>query len=152
MDDALYFSDQHLVVREMVRDFAQTEIAPIARAADASAEFPWDNVKKMADLGLLGVPWDPELGGSGMDYLSLHPDASTNCAKIDASHATHVRRTPPRHVADRGVRHRRAEGAYVPLLASGRVIGGFGLTEPGAGVGCRWHADHRRWTRATTTS
>jgi alkylation response protein AidB-like acyl-CoA dehydrogenase len=57
MDDALFFSEQHLQVREMVRNFARHEIAPIARAADAAAEFPWPTVKKMADLGLLGVPW-----------------------------------------------------------------------------------------------
>ena len=70
MDDSLYFSEQHLAVREMVRAFARDEVAPIAAKYDASAEFPWESVRKMADLGLLGVPWAVELGGSGHDLLS----------------------------------------------------------------------------------
>ena len=86
MDDTLYFTEQHLQVREMVRSFAQQEVAPVAAKFDANSEFPWDNVKKMAELGLMGIPWSEELGGAGLDTLSyvivLH-----ELAKVDCSHA-----------------------------------------------------------------
>ena len=70
MDDSLYFSEQHLAVREMVRQFARDEVAPVAAKFDADSIFPWENVKKMGELGLLGVPWSEELGGAGLDLLS----------------------------------------------------------------------------------
>src|SRR6266568_7405427 len=89
MHDALYFSDHHLQVREMVRDFAKNVVKPTARQYDLDSRFPWDNVKQMAELGLFGIPWPEELGGSGMDYLSyiivIH-----ELAKVDASHAITV--------------------------------------------------------------
>ena len=64
MDEALYFGEQHAAVREMVRSFAREEIAPIAARFDARGEFPWETVKRMAELGLLGVPWPEEMGGA----------------------------------------------------------------------------------------
>jgi alkylation response protein AidB-like acyl-CoA dehydrogenase len=133
MDDSLYFSEQHLQVREMVRSFAETEIAPIAARFDAAGEFPWDTVKRMADLGLLGVPWPERLGGAGLDLLS-YMIVIHELAKVDASHAitisahTTLGTSPIVHFGTEGQRQR-----YVPLLASGKVLGGFGLTEPGAG-------------------
>jgi len=57
MDDSYFLQEQHLAVREMVRQFARDEVAPVAARHDADATFPWENVKKMAELGLLGVPW-----------------------------------------------------------------------------------------------
>ena len=133
MDDSLYFSEQHLAVREMVRSFAHEEVAPVAARHDADATFPWENVKRMADLGLLGVPWPEELGGAGLDLLSyiitIH-----EMAKVDASHAitisahTTLGTSPIVYFGSEEQRRR-----YVPLLASGRVLGGFGLTEPSAG-------------------
>src|SRR3990172_5095407 len=86
MKDSLYFSDHHLQVREMVREFARDVVKPGARQYDLESRFPWDNLKRMAELGLFGIPWPGAL-----------------------------------------------KQAYVPLLATGRVLGGFGLTEPGAG-------------------
>jgi butyryl-CoA dehydrogenase len=133
MDDRLFFADQHLQVREMVREFARSEIAPIARAYDASAEFPWPTVRKMADLGLLGVPWPEELGGSGMDYLSYVLTVH-ELSKVDASHGLTVSAhtnlgTSP--IVEFGTPEQKRR--WVPALASGKVLGGFGLTEPGAG-------------------
>ncbi|HSD32118.1 MAG TPA: acyl-CoA dehydrogenase family protein, partial [Gemmatimonadales bacterium] len=55
MDDALYFSDHHLQVRDMVRDFARSVVKPSAREYDTESRFPWDNVRQMADLGLFGI-------------------------------------------------------------------------------------------------
>ena len=133
MDDALFFSDQHLQVRETVREFARAEIAPIARQHDAECRFPWPTVKRMADLGMLGVPWPEELGGAGMDYLSYIITVH-ELAKVDCSHSITVSAhttlgTSP--IVDFGTEEQKRR--YVPLLASGKVLGGFGLTEPGAG-------------------
>jgi butyryl-CoA dehydrogenase len=133
MDDALYFSDHHREVREMVREFSRKEIAPVARELDRTAEFPWENIKKMGELGLLGVPWSEELGGAGMDQLSYYITIH-EMAKVDASHAltisahTNLGTSP---IIDFGTDAQRRR--FVPLLASGKVLGGFGLTEPGAG-------------------
>jgi butyryl-CoA dehydrogenase len=116
-----------------VRDFAERVVKPSARKYDLESAFPWDNVRQMADLGLFGIPWPEALGGSGLDYLSyilvIH-----ELAKVDASHAITVSAhttlgTSP--IVDFGTPEQRAK--YVPLLATGKVLGGFGLTEPGAG-------------------
>jgi len=133
MDDSLYFSEQHLATREMVRHFAQEEVAPVAKRLDAEAKFPWENIKKMGELGLLGVPWPEELGGAGLDLLSyvivLH-----ELAKVDASHSLTISAhttlgTSP--IVNFGTDEQKRR--YVPPLASGHVMGGFGLTEPDAG-------------------
>jgi alkylation response protein AidB-like acyl-CoA dehydrogenase len=133
MDDTLYFSEQHLAVREMVRAFAREEVAPVAAQLDERAEFPWQNIKKMGELGLLGIPWPERYGGAGLDYIA-YMLAIYEMAKIDASHAitisahTTLGTSPIVHF---GTEDQRAR--YVPLLATGKVLGGFGLTEEGAG-------------------
>ena len=133
MDDALYFSEQHLATREMVRQFARDEIAPTAAKHDADATFPWENIRKMGELGLLGVPWPEELGGAGLDLLSFMI-VIYEMAKVDASHGLTVSAhttlgTSP--IVRFGTAEQKRR--FVPLLASGRVMGGFGLTEPDAG-------------------
>jgi butyryl-CoA dehydrogenase len=146
MSDLPYFTEQHQAVREMVSDFARTDVAPVAAKLDAEAKFPWENVKKMGELGLLGVPWSEALGGAGMDLISyiitIH-----EMAKVDASHAITISAhttlgTSP--IVNFGSREQRER--YVPLLASGKVLGGFGLTEEGAGSdasGTRSRAERR---------
>ncbi|HET7563837.1 MAG TPA: acyl-CoA dehydrogenase [Gemmatimonadaceae bacterium] len=133
MDDSLYFSEQHIAVRDMVREFARDEVAPVAAELDAAAKFPWENVKRMSELGLLGVPWPEELGGAGLDIMS-YLIAINEMAKVDASHAITISAhttlgTSP--IVNFGTKAQKE--CYVPLLASGRVLGGFGLTEPQAG-------------------
>jgi butyryl-CoA dehydrogenase len=87
----------------------------------------------MGELGLLGVPWSEELGGTGLDQLSYYI-VIHELAKVDASHAltisahTNLGTSP---IVEFGTDEQRRR--YVPLLASGSVLGGFGLTEPGAG-------------------
>ena len=130
----------------MVREFAREHVAPVAGELDQKGEFPWENVKRMGELGLLGVPWSEALGGAGFDYiayiLTIH-----EMAKVDASHAitisahTTLGTSPIVHFGTDAQRKR-----YVPLLASGRVLGGFGLTEPSAGsdaAGTRTTAERR---------
>ena len=133
MNESLYLTEQHYALRDMVREFAREHVAPVASELDEKAEFPWENVKRMGELGLLGVPWPEALGGAGFDYLAyiltIH-----EVAKVDASHAitisahTTLGTSPIVHFGNEAQRKR-----YVPLLASGRVLGGFGLTEPSAG-------------------
>ena len=133
MDDSLYFTDQHHAVREMVRSFAAEEVAPVAGHYDEVAQFPWENVKRMGELGLLGVPWPEDVGGAGLD-LTSYIIAIHEMAKVDASHAitisahTTLGTSPIVYFGTEEQKRR-----YVPLLASGRVLGGFGLTEPDAG-------------------
>lgn len=133
MDDSLYFSEQHFAVREMVRAFARDEVAPIAAKYDATAEFPWESIRKMSELGLLGVPWPEELGGAGLDLLS-YITVIHELGKVDASHAltisahTTLGTSPIVHFGSQAQKQR-----FVPLLASGKVLGGFGLTEESAG-------------------
>jgi len=133
MDDGLYFTKQHLDVRDMVREFARTEVAPVAAQFDASARFPWENIRKMGELGLLGIPWPEDLGGAGLDLLS-YMIAILELARVDASHGLTVSAhttlgTSPIVRFGTDAQKKR----YVPLLAAGKVMGGFGLTEPDAG-------------------
>ncbi|MBU6364567.1 MAG: acyl-CoA dehydrogenase family protein [Gemmatimonadetes bacterium] len=133
MDDSLYFSEQHHAVRDLVRAFARDQVAPVAARHDADATFPWETVKAMGELGLMGIPWSEELGGAGFDTLAFMI-AIEELAKVCASHAITISAhttlgTSP--IVNFGTPAQVAR--YVPLLASGRVLGGFGLTEEGAG-------------------
>ena len=146
MDDSFYFSEQHLAVRDTVRGFARDHVAPVAAKLDAEGKFLWDNVKGMGELGLLGVPWPEELGGAGLD-LTSYIIAIHEMAKVDASHAITISAhttlgTSPIVKFGNDTQRKR----YVPLLASGKVLGGFGLTEPSAGSdagGTRTRAEKR---------
>lgn len=133
MDDSLYFSEQHLAVRDMVRSFAQESVAPVAAHFDDVSEFPWENIRKMGELGLLGVPWSEEMGGAGFDNLS-YIIAIHEMSKVCASHGITISAhttlgTSP--IVNFGTKNQ--IDRYVPLLASGKVLGGFGLTEESAG-------------------
>lgn len=128
-----YLGEDHESLRARVREFAEAEIAPVAREADEESRFPWDSVKKMAELGLFGVNVPEEYGGLGRDYLS-YIVVIEELARVDASHAITVSAhstlaTSP--ILNFGTEEQKRR--YLPLLASGRVLGGFGLTEPGAG-------------------
>jgi alkylation response protein AidB-like acyl-CoA dehydrogenase len=131
--DLPYFEKHHAAMRAMVRDFAREVVAPVARDHDAEATFPWATVKQMAELGLLGVPWPKSLGGAGRDLIS-YIIAIHEMAKVDASHAitisahTTLGTSPIMNFGTDAQRER-----FVPPLATGRVLGGFGLTEEGAG-------------------
>jgi len=133
MSKSPFLTDEHHQVREIVRTFADNEIRPIARAHDLEAKFPWETVKQMGELGFMGAPWSEELGGSGMDYLS-YIIIVEELARVDASHAITVSAhttlgTSP--IVNFGSDEQRQR--FVPMLAAGKVLGGFGLTEPDAG-------------------
>ncbi len=133
MSSSPYLTDAHRSFQARVRAFALERIAPIARELDETAAFPWESVKGMAEEGFLGVPVPRELGGMGLDYLS-YILVVEELAKHDASHAITVSAhttlgTSP--ILAFGTREQQER--WVPLLAGGTVLGGFGLTEPGAG-------------------
>lgn len=133
MTDSPFFQEHHHATREMVRAFARDEVAPVARALDETQAFPWDNVRKMADLGLLGIPWPEDLGGAGLDqmaFLIAIEELATVCAShaITISAHTTLGTSPIVNFGTDAQRER-----FVPRLAAGRVLGGFGLTEPNAG-------------------
>ena len=110
-----------------------TKSRPSPRKLDADAKFPWENIRKMGELGLLGVPWSEELGGAGLDLLSfmiVDPRAGQG-RRVARTHD--LRAHDARHVADRELRHRGAEAALRAVARVGSVLGGFGLTEPDAG-------------------
>ncbi len=128
-----YLTAEHVRLQERVRDFARQTLAPVASELDESGNFPWASVAAMAEMGLLGVPVPQDLGGMGLDGLS-YILVVEELAKVDASHAITVSAhttlgTSPILAFGTEEQKRR----FVPPLASGRVLGGFGLTEPGAG-------------------
>ena len=129
----VYLSESHQELRQRIREFAEAEIAPVARELDETARFPWDNVRKMADLGLFGVNVPREYGGLGLDYLS-YVLVVEELARVDASHAITVSAhstLASSPILNFGTEEQKRR--YLPLLATGRVLGGFGLTEPEAG-------------------
>ena len=63
-------SEEHQQLQEMYRDFAENEVKPIAKEIDETMRFPSENIEKMAEMGLFGIPFPEEVGGAGMDNLS----------------------------------------------------------------------------------
>ncbi len=128
-----YLNDEHVALVKTVRGFANEAIAPVARELDHASRFPWDNIRAMGEMGLLGLPIPKELGGMGKDPLA-YLLVVQELAKVDASHAitvsahTTLGTTP---ILNFGTDEQKKR--YIPLLARGEVLGGFGLTEPGAG-------------------
>jgi alkylation response protein AidB-like acyl-CoA dehydrogenase len=128
-----YQNDSHRALRQAVRDFAEQEIAPVARTLDAESRFPWETVRGMADRGWFGVNVPQQYGGLGLDYIS-YILVIEELARVDASHSITISAhstlgSSP--ILNFGTEEQKQR--YLPLLARGRVLGGFGLTEPGAG-------------------
>ena len=64
------YSREQQMVKKMIREFAETEIAPISEEIDAEAKYPYDTVAKLGELGVMGMPFPQEYGGAGTDYLT----------------------------------------------------------------------------------
>ena len=131
--DKLFLNEEHEMLRSMVQDFAKNEVEPIAQELDEKGKFPRDLVKQMGELGLLGIPVPEKYGGSGMDTVA-YTVAMIELAKADASLAITMQAhtslgTMP--IVLSGSEEQKLK--YVPDLASGNMLGCFGLTEPGAG-------------------
>jgi butyryl-CoA dehydrogenase len=128
-----YFTKAHNELRERIHAFALSDIAPVARELDEQSRFPWENVRKMADMGLFGVNVPKEYGGQGLDVVS-YMSVIEQLARVDASHSITISAhstlglSPILNFGTEAQKQR-----YLPFLTSGRVLGGFGLTEPAAG-------------------
>ena len=126
-------SDEQRLFRDTVRDFAEGALAPVAEELDREGRFPVELVEQAAGLGLLGIPLDEEWGGAGAGTVS-YALAIEELARVDSSFAITVAAhtslgTQP--IAMFGSDEQRQR--WLPELASGRGLGSFGLTEPGAG-------------------
>ena len=128
----IYFNEEHILLRDMVKDFAVNEIRPNAQNVDTGV-FPTENIEKMAELGLMGIPWDEKYGGNGMDTLALViaiEELGKECASTAATMMAHTSLgTSP--IAIFGTDQQKEK--YLPDLCSGKMLGAFGLTEPNAG-------------------
>lgn len=127
------FTNDQKMLQDQVRKFAQTELAPLAPEIDRSGEFPWPNLKKMAQLGLLGVIVPEQYGGSGFDFVSLAiaiEEISRACASTGVIVAVNNSLTAY-PILEFGNEDQKKK--YLPPLCSGEKIGAFGLTEPNAG-------------------
>ncbi len=126
-------TEDQRMIRDMVRDFAQKEIAPIAAEIDKTEEFPWPVVRKMAGLGMLGLPVPEKYGGAGADTVSYAiavEEVSRASGSLGITLAAHTSLGiyPIYAFGSEEQKH-----AYLPRLAGGEMLGAFGLTEPGAG-------------------
>lgn len=126
-------SDDQLALSEMVRDFANREVKPLAAEIDEKEIYPRQTFDKMGDLGLMGLPWPEEFGGGGADYLSYAiavEEIARVCGSTGLSYAAHVSLgTAP--IVYFGTDEQKAR--WLPALCSGRSVGSWALTEPQAG-------------------
>src|SRR5947199_2918008 len=126
-------TDEQKRIQALAREFAEQEVAPVAREADEKGEFPGHLVKRMGELGFLAGPIELEYGGSGMDYVSY----ALLCEELGRADSS-VRGFLTVHtslvslcIRDWGYEEQKRR--YLPRLATGEWIGCYALTEPNAG-------------------
>ena len=126
-------SDEHEMLRDAVRDFAQREIVPIAAHHDETGEFPLETIRKMGEMGLMGIEVPEEYGGAGMDTIA-YVLAMIEIAKADASHSTvvSVNNSLVNYALMKfGTEEQKQK--YLAPIARGEKIGAYSLTEPMSG-------------------
>jgi alkylation response protein AidB-like acyl-CoA dehydrogenase len=126
-------NEQQLMIQKIVREFADKELAPIAAELDLKEEFPHEITKKMGEMGLFGLPFSEEYGGSGDGYLAYAiavEEISRACASTGITFAAHCSiGTGPIYLF--GTEEQKQK--WVVPCAEGRMFAAFGLTEPNAG-------------------
>jgi alkylation response protein AidB-like acyl-CoA dehydrogenase len=130
---SLTLTPEHESLREAVRRFAEKEIAPIAGHFDETGDFPYDTIKKMGALGLMGIEVPEEYGGAGMDTVAYALALEEIC-KVDASHGTIM--SVNNSLVCHGLLKYGTEAQkqkYLTAIASGDKIGAYSLTEPMSG-------------------
>ncbi|MDH4180181.1 MAG: acyl-CoA dehydrogenase family protein, partial [Armatimonadota bacterium] len=126
------FNEDQTAILEAVKEFADEDLAPKAKQTDEAAAWPADNVKKLAELDLMGIPVPEELGGLGMDFLTwaaVGEELSRACTTTGAVFGAHMLAVFP--IMTFGTDEQKQK--HLIPLAKGEKIGAFGLTEPGAG-------------------
>ena len=137
MKNNIYYDEQHVLIRESVRDFAEREIKPIAKELDDKQQFSVELTKKMGEMGFFGMLVSPDYGGQGLDYLSYIITVE-ELARIDSSQAATVAAgnslgiDPINYFGSEEQKKK-----YLPQLCTGKALFGFGLTEPTAGSDSR---------------
>ena len=127
-------SKEHQLLRKMYRDFAENEVKPLAEELDEEERFPMETVEKMAKLGMMGVYFPKQYGGAGADVLA-YAMCVEELAKVCGTTAVVVSAHTSLCCApiyENGTEEQKMK--YLPDLLSGKKIGAFGLTEPGAGT------------------
>jgi alkylation response protein AidB-like acyl-CoA dehydrogenase len=127
------FTENQLAIQKVVREFAEREMRPAVMRYDETQEFPAELVSKLGDLGFMGMIWPPELGGAGLTDLEaiviieeldrVDPSIALTVASHNSLCSGHIML----HGSEEQKRR------FIPGLASGRVLGAWGLTEPGSG-------------------
>ena len=129
----LELNEQQKMIRNMVRELAEKEIAPKAAERDEKSEFPFEPLKKMSELGILGAIIPEDYGGAGLDnvsYATIVEEVSRACASTGVVTSVHNSLTAwP--IMKYGTEEQKKK--YLPILAKGEKIGAFGGTEPNAG-------------------
>ena len=131
MDFAL--SDDEQAFREKIRNFAENDIKPIVPNLEKTEEFPWDNVKKMAQMGLFGLIFPKKYGGAELGYL-YYAIAVEEISRVCGSHGITVashNSLCSNHIYIAGTEEQKMK--YLTPLAKGEKLGAWGLTEPNAG-------------------
>jgi alkylation response protein AidB-like acyl-CoA dehydrogenase len=126
-------TEEQKQIRELAREFAQKEIAPIASEIDRTGEFPRDTVKKMGELGLMGIEVPPEYGGAGLETI-CYVLAMEEISKVCASHG--VIMSVNNSLVCYGLNKFGSEEQkkkFLTPLASGKALGAYSLTEPQSG-------------------
>ena len=128
-----FITEEHQMIQEAARDFAQNAIAPIAEHHDQTGTFPIETVRQMGQLGFMGIEVPEEYGGAGMDTLA-YALALTEISKADASHGTIM--SVNNSLYAHGLMKFGTEAqkqAYLVPVATGKKIGAYSLTEPMSG-------------------
>ena len=123
-----------ILFEQMIKDFAETEVKPLASEVDEQERFPAETVEKMAKMGLMGIIVPKEYEGAGGDYymyISAVEELSKHCATTGVILSAHTSLCVA-PILEYGTEEQRRK--YLPDLATGRKIGAFGLTEPNAGT------------------
>ena len=127
------FSDDHKLLRETVREFARAEIAPVAEQLDHDHAFPYEIVRKLASLDLMGIPFPQEYGGAGgstQDYAMVVEELTRVDSSVAITLCAHTSLgTQPLYLFGSEEQKQR----FLPRLCAGEILGAFGLTEPEAG-------------------
>ncbi|HIT61240.1 MAG TPA: acyl-CoA dehydrogenase [Candidatus Fimousia stercorigallinarum] len=127
-------SKKHEMARSLFKEFAENEVAPVAQETDELEQFPAETVKKMAKAGFMGIPVPKEYGGQGCDpltYAMCVEELAKVCGTTSVVVSAHTSLCID-PILTYGTEEQKQK--YIPDLASGKKLGAFGLTEPGAGT------------------